>query len=274
MARLRPNLQLQKSAIIGSILLSDASNEAVYFPPGVNGSVLSVVAGIPAYTTLSPASFLLTDGTTSQTITSGDTLTITAGNGMRAVVSATDILTLSSKLSTDANNSMSFGTDGGLYLNAPDFLTGVTWNDVTNQLIFSFNVNGAIVNTPVDLFDLVGTFLSDFTIAANTGTADLVNNHETVSFLGGVGVTTAVSGNTITITADNAKQTFTALATGATVTLAVVPGKTTLVTRNGLEQEITVDYSVLGAVYTFTTAFGISTGGAGTETVVVTYEVA
>lgn len=139
----------------------------------------------------------ITDGTTTQAIDGGDIITFAAGGGLDVTVSATDTVTYASQLSTDVGNDITFGTDGGLYISKNDLVSGASWNDTTNTLVLTFD-SGATVNVPI--VDSVASFLSDFTVAGNTGT-DLVNNHDTLTVTGAAnsGLTTAVTANTITI---------------------------------------------------------------------------
>jgi len=55
------------------------------------------------------------DAGTPQTITQGNTVSILTGNGVSSVAGATDTVTITASLSSDAENSISFGTDNGLY---------------------------------------------------------------------------------------------------------------------------------------------------------------
>lgn len=145
--------------------------------------------------------FNITDGVTTQVIEDGNTITFTAGNGTTVTVSATDVVTIAAKLSTDAGNELSIGTDGGLFVNN-NLLTGAAWDDATNSLVLTFETG----NVSVPIVDVLSTFLSDFTIAGDTGT-DLVNNHETLTIVGATdsGITTAVTANKVTIDFDCAE---------------------------------------------------------------------
>jgi len=248
--RIRIQKQLEKSSSPFSIIRTNASNEAEY----VAASTLS---------------FSLTDGTTTETIAMGDTLTVSTQNGLTAVVSATDLLTLGIQVSTDAGNDLTFGTDGKLYLSKNDLINNVTWNDTTNELILTFD-SGATVNVPI--VDAISTWLSDFTISDGT-TTDVVNNHETLTFAGTGGLVPTVSPNTVTYGLQVQTDTFLGLTSGSTVTLSQTPLAIMSISRNGLEQiaGATEDYTISGTTITFNIAFGSSPGGVGVENIKVVY---
>ena len=170
-----------------NILCISDLNPAVFC---VNGSNLIGVQG---------AAFAhsITDGTTTQVINPGDTVTYADSSSVNLTVSATDTVTAAVKISAAAGNDLTVNADG-LYLSKDNLVTGASWSDTTNTLTLTFD-SGATAAVPI--MDLVGTFLADFTVAGNTGTPDLVNNHETLNIVGAAnsGITTAVSANTITI---------------------------------------------------------------------------
>ena len=268
--RLRIQKQLELSATPGSVITTSGANEPQYLPPGADGTVLQVVAGVPAWTAATGSSFTLTDGTTSQVIAAGDTLLVTPGNGIEVAVFATDTLTISALISADADNALIFGGDTGLYVPQAQLLSGAVWVDATNTITLTF-ANGSTLDIPI--VDVVSSFLFDMTVAGNTGT-DLVNNHETLTVVGGTGsgITTAVTANTITINQLTVEEAFTALTTGTTVTLAFTPLASTVVNvyRNGVKGLAGVgnDYTIATNVVTFTTAFGLSAGAGGAGEVV------
>lgn len=185
--------ELEKSANPGSIIVTDSNNKQKYISPGSNGFILTSngPGNEPSWqsSTLNN-SFTITDGTTSQVVNSGDTLTITSGNGITATVSATDLLTILVKISTDANNDITIGTDGGIY--------------------YGLRI-------------------------------------QRDSFLG--------------------------LTSGNTVTLTQTPLEILFVSRNGQIKlpGIGNDYTISGTVITFSTSFGPSIGGAGSENIQVNY---
>ena len=263
--RLRIQKDLEKSIAAGSLVRTDVNNEQEYFT-GTNGQLLSVVGGVPTFVN-SPAeyTFSITDGTTTQVIASGDTITINDGNGITATVSATDVINIAAKLSADAGNDITFGTDGGIYLSKNSLLTNVTWNDATNNLVLTFD-DGSNVNVPI--IDNIATFISDFTISDGT-TTDIVQNHETLNFAGANGVKPTVSANTVTYGLRAQKDVFTGLTTGNTTTLTQTPLLIFRKNRNGLDrlEGAGNDFTISGNTVTWAVPFGNSGGGAGTETV-------
>lgn len=275
--RLRISKQLELSASPYSIIRTGAGNEPAYLAPGADGNVLTVVGGIPQYAALpSGSSFTITDGTTPQVIAAGDTLTFAAGNGAAVVVSSPDTVTFTARLSTDADNALVFGGDGGLYVPEAQLVTGATWDDATNTLTITF-ANGSTVD--VSIVDAIGAFLSDWNIQADSGSG-IIENHGLLSVVGTPGqILTDYAGGTLTISLGFAEQqeVFTNLTTGSTVTLSSTPasGFVLEVDRNGLAQIIGAgnDFTLSGAVLTFATAFGNSPGGSGGETVMVRYKV-
>lgn len=193
--------QFREQVVIESNVLHDSgltTKQLINSSPVTAGATPIGVDGVGKVVRVDPvagtALFTFTDGTTTQTISGWDTLTFTSGNWITTTVSATDVLTIAAKLSTDAGNDITIGTDGGLYLSKDSLLTNVTWNDVTNNLVLTFD-NGSTVNVPI--VDNLSTFLMDLTISDGT-TTDVVNNHETITFAAGDVMKAVVTPNTVT----------------------------------------------------------------------------
>lgn len=193
--KFRTNVEIISSAANTSGLRTNNMTSAT---PSTAGAKPIWVDATGVVVTVDPiagsALFTLSDGTNTQTISWGDTFQVTAGNWLTATVSATDLLTLVAKLSADAGNDITFGTDGWLYLSKDSLLTNVTWNDATNNLVLTFD-NGSTVNVPI--IDNAAAFLMDLTISDWT-TTDVVNNHETLTFATANLIRAVVSGNTVT----------------------------------------------------------------------------
>ena len=115
------------------------------------------------------------DSGTTQTISNGETLTISGGTALSGVASATDTITI---------NHDAFGT-AGTYAYPASVTT---------------NATGHI--TAVTAGSAPGT-MDDFTVAADSGTAVTISDGNTLSLVGGVGIDTVASAtDTITIKTD------------------------------------------------------------------------
>jgi len=62
--------------------------------PGVNGDVLTTVAGVPTWQAPVSSSFFITDGVTTETVFGGNTITFVDGNDITVTVSAVDTVTI------------------------------------------------------------------------------------------------------------------------------------------------------------------------------------
>lgn len=297
MARTRLNLQLEKSVVEGSVIITDASKEAMYLAPGSAGQVLTSDGTTVAYQAIPSSAVSISDGTTTVSFVAGDTETFVE-KGVKATVSKVGT-TVSVQLevvpSADAQNALVLGTDGKPFVPKAELVTGATWSDATNELTISFADGSSVV---IPIVDAIGTFISDFVISDGTTTAT-INNHGTVTYSGTNLVKATVGAGTVTVGLDTTGSTAgqyiestgagtapvwktplvatrdifpTASLTigGSSVTLTGTPAAGSLISvhRNGL---LDTDYTISGAVITFTTAFGASTGAVFSESVVVDY---
>ena len=181
-------------------------------------------------------SFTLTDGSNSETIAGGNTLTVTAGEGIDAVVGATDTLTISAEDATSsnkgiasfggdfsvtsgavslANNSVTIGSDAVALGATRTDINGLTSLDVDNltldaNAITSTDSNGNIELSP----NGTGTVVVPASYEARSGfsSQSLVNKAYVDSVTSGLSVKTpvkvATTGN-LTATYNNGAGTLT-----------------------------------------------------------------
>lgn len=99
-----------------------------------------------------------------------------------------------------------------------------TFGSTTNVPVITVNAKGLVTNVAT------AAISTSFTLAADTGTPDVFNNGETLSFIGGEGINTVVSGvnNRITISAEDASDTNKGIATFNTANFAVTAGDVTI----------------------------------------------
>lgn len=107
--------------------------------------------------------------------------------------------------------------------------------DTVNNTVGSFGSTTAVPVITVNAKGLVtgvstASISSSFTLAADSGTPDVFNNGETLSFTGGEGINTVISGanNRITISAEDATDTNKGIATFSAGNFVVVGGDVTL----------------------------------------------
>ena len=96
------------------------------------------------------SSFVLSDGTNTQTITDGNTLIVEAGEGIDVVVGATDKVTISAELSTASNKGVVIVAEGeGINVTYDTGTATVAAEDATttNKGIASFSTDNFAVNS-------------------------------------------------------------------------------------------------------------------------------
>lgn len=103
--------------------------------------------------------------------------------------------------------------------------------DTVNSTVGSFGSTTSVPVITVNAKGLVtdvatASISTSFTLAADTGTPDVFNNGETLSFIGGEGINTVISGvnNRITISAEDASDTNKGIASFNTANFAVNSG--------------------------------------------------
>jgi len=221
------------------------------------------------------------DGGVDQTISSNDTLTIQGGTGIATTGVATDTLSiaidstvatltgsqvLQNKTIDTANNTITVVeadiSDLGSYITATssDVLQNKSIAAGSNTItgLTNTNLSGTAAITNANLAN------SSITIRDDSSTEDAVNLGETLIVTGAGGLTTSVSGNTLTLTQASASLTYskgTATGDGSTQAFTINSGRAEddiLVFVNGICLVPTDDYTISGTTLTFNTAPAVS----------------
>ena len=173
--------------------------------------------------TNSSSSFTVAGDTgTSQTITSADTFTISGGTGLSSVSSATDTITIN--LDNTAVTGGSYGgagTVGTFTVDAQGRLTAAgntsilisssavsDFNEAAQDAIGSLIAAGAQSGITVTYTDASNKLdfsvaAQSFTAAGDSGSSQTITAGDTFTISGGVGLSSAATGDTITLNLDN-----------------------------------------------------------------------
>ena len=251
------------------------------------------------------------DGGSNQSITTGDTLTIQGGTGITTTGVSTDILSvaidgtvatltgsqvLQNKTISGSNNTLSnianssltnssitvvddsstaatislgetLKVSGGTGLSSSVSGDTVTVNlDNTGVSATSYGSSTAIpvitVNAQGQLTNVTTAAVSsDLTIVDDSSTSTIITlGTDTLKVAGGIGISTAISGDTLTVTNTGISLTYTngtATGDGSTQTFTIDSGRAVndiLVSVNGFILTPTTDYTVSGTNLNFVTA--------------------
>ena len=153
------------------------------------------------------SSFVLSDGTNTQTITDGNTLIVEAGEGINSVVGATDKVTISAELSTASNKGVVIVAEGeGINVTYDTGTATVAAEDATttNKGIASFSTDNFAVNsgaiTIKDLGVAAAEIAADAVVTAkilnaNVTTAKLADDNVTYAKIQNVAANNVLLGN-------------------------------------------------------------------------------
>lgn len=305
MSRLRIQKDLELSAAAGSIITTSGANEPQYTGPGSNGQVLTVVGGVPAWantaadvlTSISyaPVTGILTyvdelGASTNINLplekflasaslnTTTNILTLTLNDGSKVTVNMTDYLGYTFDIADALSNVETVGVgDAITFLGTNGFDVAVSAINTVTITPPVGTATGQVMtwNNTTSVWEAVTPVTgSTFTVAGTAGTNQTISAGDTLTITGAANgiLVTGTATDTLTIALREQYDTSTGLTSGTTVTATQTPIASTLrVYRNGLKKTLTTDYTLSGTTVTFTTAFGVSGGAAGGETVELDY---
>src|SRR5210317_802769 len=179
---------------------------------GTNGQALVTDgSGNLSFTTIDSTFTLAADSGSNDTFTTGGTLTFTGGTGIDTTVSDdtitvaidSNVLTASSTHTLTNKTFDANGTGNSISnIEVADFASGVLDTDLssvagTDTTLASAKAIKAYVDTQT------ASQMTTFTISDDSSTTSTITQSDTLQFLGGTGIDTTVSGDTVTFAIDS-----------------------------------------------------------------------
>jgi len=186
---------------------------------GTSGQVLQTDgSGNLTFATPAASSFTLSaDSGTNDSFSTGGTLTFTGGTGIDTSVSDDQITiavdsTVATASSTTTFTNKTFDANGTgnsiSNIEVADFASGVLDTDITSVSASDDTLASAkAIKTYVDA--QVANQMTTFTISDDSSTTSTITQSDTLQFLGGTGIGSTVSGDTVTFAIDSSVATLT-----------------------------------------------------------------
>jgi hypothetical protein len=187
---------------------------------------------------------------------SGITVTYEDSDGTLDFAVNNPVITISGDADGFATMTNLGNTDISITLDTVNSNVG-TFGSSTAVPVISVNAKGLVTAVTTQ------SISSSFTLDADTGTPDIFNNGETLTFTGGEGIDTSVSNNTITISAEVASASNLGVATFNSASFTVTGGDVTVkaggVSNNQLvNSSLTVGSTTIALGATSTSLSGIT----------------
>ena len=199
------------------------------------------------------------------TLTASSAIIVDANSKIDHLIVDNLDINLNSIISTNTNGNINLTPNGNGYV----VLDGLNYPRADGSALQFLQTDGSGNLT-------FATVISSFTVAAESGTADVVNTGETLTFAAGEGINTVVSANTITITGEEASSSNKGVASFDATNLTVSSGVVTLNSDLNSLTSVDVDnITIDGNVISTTNTNGnldLTPNGTGTVTVPSGYQ--
>src|SRR6056300_1282048 len=176
-----------------------------------NGQFLTVDgSGVLSFAAVPSGSFTISDGSTTDTFTTGQTLTFTGGTGIDTTVTDNDVSfaidsTVATASSTHTFTNKTFDANGTgnsiTNIEVADLASGVLDTDLSSVSASDDTLASAkAIKAYVDAQN--ANQMTTFTISDDSSTTSTITQSDTLQFLGGTGIGSTVSGDTVTFAID------------------------------------------------------------------------
>src|SRR6056300_464890 len=208
------------------------------------------------------------DGGADQTISTGDTLNVQGGTGITTTAVATDTLTIAvdatvataSSSTTFTNKTIDANGTGNSITNleVADLASGVLDTDLSSvsasdDTLASAKAIKAYVDTQT------ASQMTTFTISDDSSTTSTITQSDTLQFLGGTGIGSTVSGDTVTFAIDNTVVTTSGTQTLTNKTIDSASNTLTLDLSEGTLTGTTAEFNTALSDGSFATLAGTET---------------
>lgn len=174
-------------------------------------------SGVLSFAAVPSGSFTISDGSTTDTFTTGQTLTFTGGTGIDTTVSDNQVTfaidsTVATASSTHTFTNKTFDANGTgnsiSNIEVADLASGVLDTDLSSVSGSDDTLASAkAIKAYVDAQN--ANQMTTFTISDDSSTTSTITQSDTLQFLGGTGIGSTVSGDTVTFAIDSTVATLT-----------------------------------------------------------------